>query len=155
MDLLCDEMLKGLARWLRAAGHDAALAKDGETDRELLARAHDSGRLLLTRDRKLLEYRGASALVRLLECNDLDSCARELRQKLDLDWLYRPFTRCLLCNLPLSPVTDTVRVPQDVSHAALLQCPGCRRVFWEGSHTRRMRDRLQQWVTATRAPEAK
>ena len=42
MKLLCDEMLKGLARWLRAAGHDTELAEDGTSDRALINHARDS-----------------------------------------------------------------------------------------------------------------
>ena len=38
MRLLCDEMLRGLGRWLRAAGHDVVIAS-GEPDRALLDRA--------------------------------------------------------------------------------------------------------------------
>ena len=38
--LLCDEMLKGVGRWLRAAGYDAAIVDDGAGDDALLARAH-------------------------------------------------------------------------------------------------------------------
>lgn len=37
--LLCDEMLKGIGRWLRAAGYDTAIAQDGVADEDLLARS--------------------------------------------------------------------------------------------------------------------
>lgn len=48
---LCDEMLLGLAKWLRAAGYDTTVAKAGLTDRELLQEAVTEDRILLTRDR--------------------------------------------------------------------------------------------------------
>ena len=41
--LLCDEMLKGIGRWLRAAGYDTAIAQDGVADEDLLAQARPGG----------------------------------------------------------------------------------------------------------------
>ncbi|WJW76215.1 Mut7-C RNAse domain-containing protein [Thiohalobacter sp. IOR34] len=149
MKFLCDEMLKGLARWLRAAGYDAELATDGEGDRALLERARREGRLLLTRDRKLLEFRDAGRDVLLLECNGLAECAHELVARLGLDWQHRPFTRCLVCNVPVEPAgpEDADRVPADVREGPLYRCPRCGRLYWEGSHVRRMRTRLADWKT--------
>ncbi len=147
--LLCDEMLKGLCRWLRAAGYDAEQADDGERDRDLLARARASGRMLITRDRKLMEHRGAGETVCLLECNGLDPCARELTRKLGIDWQYRPFSRCLICNRPLEPLAPgaAASVPEDVRDRPLFRCPRCGRIYWEGGHVRRMRRKLRQWAT--------
>lgn len=154
MKLLCDEMLKGLARWLRAAGYDTELAEDGEADRSLLARARQSGRLLITRDRKLLEFRHASDSVRLIQCTGIDHCARTLSRQLAIDWLYRPFSRCLLCNTPLLSVRPEQtalrdRAPQDVRHGPLFCCPQCQRIYWSGSHVRRMQARLNTWAQRT------
>jgi uncharacterized protein with PIN domain len=150
MKILCDEMLKGLARWLRAAGHDTELAGDGETDRQLLARAKSSQRLLLTRDRKLLEHRHADETVCLLECNGIADCARALRQQAGLDWLYRPFSRCLLCNVELDSFEerDNTPLPEDVRDGPLYQCPRCKRIYWQGGHVKRMRNKLQEWNRA-------
>lgn len=150
MKLLCDEMLKGLARWLRAAGHDTELAAAGESDRALLARARRDGRLLLTRDRKLLEHRGAHDDVRLLDCNGLDDCARALTAQTGIDWLYRPFSRCLICNTALQALAGAAdsALPDDVKHGPLYRCPTCARVYWEGGHVRRMQARLTQWSRA-------
>jgi len=148
--LLCDEMLKGLCRWLRAAGYDAEQAGNGERDRDLLARARASGRVLITRDRKLQEHRGADGTLCFLECNGLDHCARELARKLGIDWHYRPFSRCLICNVPLQPAAAeaTTTVPADVRGQPLLCCPRCGRIYWEGSHVRRMREKLRRWAVS-------
>lgn len=147
MKLLCDEMLKGLARWLRAAGHDTELAHDGEPDRELITRALTSNRLLITRDRKLMEHRNADQAVCLLECNSLDSCARVLTDKTNIDWLHKPFTRCLICNTALLTVESNpnTTIPDDVRDSPLLRCPECERIYWEGGHVKRMRKKLISW----------
>lgn len=52
---LCDEMLAGLGRWLRIAGYDTAIASGGRRDRDLVKQAHAEQRILLTRDRRVVE----------------------------------------------------------------------------------------------------
>jgi uncharacterized protein len=59
------------------------------------------------------------------------------------------FTRCLECNLLVVPVPKTEvegSVPPDVFKSAqeFRKCPGCGKIFWEGSHIKRMMKRLEQ-----------
>ncbi len=149
MKFLCDEMLKGLGRWLRVAGYDTAIAGNGDGDRELLEQADREGRLLLTRDRKLLEFRDGPRLALLLTGNSLDDWVAQLNRRPGLDWGYRPFSRCLVCNEPLAdaPGEDWAEAPPEARRLGgpLCRCPACRRLYWEGSHVRRMRRRLQAW----------
>jgi hypothetical protein len=58
---LCDEILAGLGRWLRIAGYDTAIAARGCRDCDLVEQAHAEQRILLTRDRRLVEIRRANA----------------------------------------------------------------------------------------------
>jgi uncharacterized protein len=141
--LLCDEMLKGIARWLRAAGYDVAMEPDGAADRTLIERAVAEHRVLLTRDRTLLEIRNAQQVVLLLESNDLESCAREITRKLGIDWLLDPFTRCTLCNTPLLSVERPADFPPDIEQALI--CPSCDKYYWHGGHVARMLSRLKSW----------
>ena len=53
-------MLQRLGRWLRAAGYDTLIARNAESDYELLRQALDEGRLLITRDRELAKHRRAA-----------------------------------------------------------------------------------------------
>ncbi|MDX6381183.1 MAG: uncharacterized protein QOI57_2207, partial [Rubrobacteraceae bacterium] len=57
MKFLCDAMLGGLAKWLRAAGYDTYYARDGTdiSDGSLVRMALEEGRVLLTSDRGFLE----------------------------------------------------------------------------------------------------
>ena len=144
---LCDEMLRGLARWLRAAGYDTVTAPPGTSDRRLLAKARAEGRRLLSRDRKLLEHRDALRWVHLLQGEGVDAWARELRTGLGLDWQRAPFSRCLLCNTPIAPPPAGVRPPADLPAGAgkLRHCPRCRKWYWEGGHVARMRRKLRAW----------
>lgn len=127
-------------------GYDAdyhRLARDGELVRQALAEE----RVLLTRDRDLLKRRAiASGLVRtvLLAEDDVDAQLRQVVVELGL----KPrsvLSRCLECNVELEPRTAgevATRVPPYVraTQVGYSECPSCARVYWAGSHWRRMRE---------------
>lgn len=91
---LCDNVLAGLGRWLRIAGYDTAIAERGRRARELFERAHAEGRVLLTRDRRLVEIRHANERTIVLEGNDIGACAEELVR--DLGERPIPFARSVV-----------------------------------------------------------
>ena len=149
---LCDEMLKRLAHWLRAAGYDTDIADAGVNDRVLLEKAVSQKRLFITRDRKLTEFRHAPGIVILLHSNNMRGCAEELQKCLSINWLIKPFSRCMLCNTLLT-VADPVcigKVPQQsrASVKQLLYCSHCDKLYWEGSHVRRLRKMFIQWMNS-------
>lgn len=151
MKFFCDENLQRLGSWLRAAGYDTRIESDGRDDYQLLQQAIAERRKLITRDRKLLEFRRAPGHVILLEANNLEECAESLSRQLPINWLYRPFTRCLVCNTRLRKAdpAQQQKLPADVrKREGTLYCPTCNKVYWDGSHVRRMRHRLQQWQQA-------
>ncbi len=148
----CDEMLTRLGRWLRAAGYDTRIQDNGGSDRAMLQTARREGRLLVTRDRKLLEFRHAAGTVILLRGNTLNECVTGLSETLQLDWLYRPFSRCLLCNTELAEAEQAAwdgipEIPR-VHVQRVYRCATCARIYWEGGHVRRMRARLAAWNVA-------
>ena len=64
----------------------------------------------------------------------------------------RPFTRCLHCNWPLTPVSKEEvlpRLPERVAahYHTFSVCTRCERVFWEGSHWHRMRTMLAEHLS--------
>lgn len=140
---LCDRMLIRLCRWLRAAGYDASAAGERASDRLLLTTATAEQRYLLTRDRKLLEHRAAAGRVIRLDAVHPGGQAVELAHRLPLDWLHSPFSRCLLCNVPLQ--LDSGHEAPLGSRGPLRHCPSCARLYWEGGHVRRMRAQLTAW----------
>ncbi len=146
---LCDEMLLRLGRWLRAAGYDTAIAETGQSDRQLVEQAHMESRWLLTRDRKMTEFRQAQGCVLLLTGNDVPAQAAELGTQLPVDWLHAPFSRCLVCNAPLKLAAPArlAEVPpfSRENLDTLYECSGCHRLYWHGSHVRRMRAKLHCW----------
>ena len=139
-------MLAGLARWLRAAGYDVALAPPGMADIDLQAQAHREGRMLVTRDRRL----GAAPGAVTLAADKLEAQARELGEAAGVDWLRAPFSRCVMDNTPLAEAgpADVQRMPAETRAlpGPFRVCPTCGRVYWPGSHVRRMRERLESWA---------
>ena len=149
---LCDEMLGHLCRYLRAAGYDTRLAREGASDAELLQQCHAEGRQFLTQDMLIHEHKAACGVTLILPPADLDHLAALVTAHYQLDWLSRCFTRCLLDNTPLVIADEAalMRVPQDVleSGQTLSQCPTCGRIYWQGSHYKRMQSRLAAWQAA-------
>jgi len=147
--LLCDDMLTGLARWLRAAGHDTAVPEPAQPDGEIMVRCRAEGRVLVTRDRRLAQAAADQVETVLLTSEDLDDQALALVRALGLDWTSAPFTRCLVDNSLLEPAdaVDLARIPAQsrAMPGPFRRCPSCRRVFWPGSHVKRMTARLQHW----------
>lgn len=154
---LCDEMLGRLCRYLRAAGYDTLLAADGQSDSELLRRCHSEGRYFLTCDQLVQEHKAAEGVALILPHGDLDRLASLLAAHFGLDWLHRAFTRCLLDNtlLVAADPSSLESVPPDVAGGArgpLRRCPQCGRVYWRGSHHKRMAAKLAKWQDVSQPP---
>lgn len=149
---LCDVMLARLARYLRAAGLDTAQAVESASDAQILREAIDEGRWLLTTDRKISEHKTAKGHVIQLPFGTIDLQAAVLSGQFDIEWLGHAFTRCLVDNTPLQPATPehARQVPADARQPVeeLLACPNCGRVYWRGSHYKRMRGKLVEWSGA-------
>jgi uncharacterized protein with PIN domain len=77
----------------------------------------------------------------------------EIVRRFDLAGSAAPFTRCLVCNEPLRAV-DKEQVAERMPPVSrrhydkVRECPGCRRLFWNGSHYRRMLALLEEVVQA-------
>jgi uncharacterized protein with PIN domain len=146
---LCDVMLARFARYLRAAGHDTLLAGNTQPDSAIVAHAAREDRWLLTVDRGIMAHRLAAGRVLLLPHGSLDAQAAAVSTAFGLDWLARSFTRCLVDNAPLgAPGPDQLAaVPPAVrgSGTEVYACPHCGRLYWHGTHTRRMREQLTRW----------
>ncbi len=138
-------MLGRLARWLRVLGYDTVYDPLA-ADEQLVAWAAAEGRVLLTRDRRLLRELHPAAALEISSGVPLE----QLRQVVDVLTLAPPaelFARCLLCNEPLAQVPDVERdlaLPERARSlpGPVRRCPCCGRVYWPGSHARRMRRAL-------------
>lgn len=146
MTFVADCMLGRLAKWLRILGFDVLYFSKAE-DPALVEIARRDGRVLLTRDTGLIE-RTATRPDRLFVRSD--GWEDQVVQVLDQYGLWdevRPNTRCITCNIPLKPLNReqarnlvTPYVGERASSFAV--CPGCDRVFWQGTHYGEMEKRI-------------
>ncbi|HEY5658646.1 MAG TPA: Mut7-C RNAse domain-containing protein [Myxococcota bacterium] len=138
---IADAMLGKLAHWLRLLGFDCLYESD-IADAELVRLGMEQGRVVLTRDRALPdEWRAPDICV--LRAERTFEQLNEVVRRFDLARAVRLFSRCSECNRDLAAAAAadlTGRAPASIlaTHERLRECPGCRRVYWEGSHTRRI-----------------
>ncbi|MDQ3828846.1 MAG: Mut7-C RNAse domain-containing protein [Candidatus Tectomicrobia bacterium] len=143
---VADAMLGKLVRWLRVMGIDV-LYDPHVTDAHLLRCAEREGRVLLTRDRRLANWRGPARRF-LIESAYYHEQVREVVRAFQLAGRIAVFSRCLRCNTPLRPVSrDLVagKVPAYVfaTQITFKTCNACDRLYWNGTHRDNMLRQLR------------
>ncbi|GAB4503274.1 MAG: Mut7-C RNAse domain-containing protein [Anaerolineales bacterium] len=136
-----DGHLGRLASHLRMLGLDCLY--DSEADDEELAQVSaEEGRILLTRDRRLLMRKIVMQgfLLRSLVSHEQ---LREVVERYELWRWVKPFQRCLRCNHPLEAVSKEAVLerlePLTKRYFDEFRlCPACNQVYWKGSHYERM-----------------
>jgi uncharacterized protein with PIN domain len=142
---VADSMLGRLAKWLRAFGFDV-LYEPFLDDHGVIAAARNRGAVALTRDTGF--PRPSDVRIIFVDDDNLEGQLGQLVRERVIDLREaQPMTRCTVCNHGLVPATRGevwCRVPPFVylTHERYGHCPQCARVYWEGSHARRMRDQL-------------
>ena len=146
---LCDAMLGGLARWLRAAGYDADF-KYGIEDVELLDRATDTGRMILSSDGPLFDRNIIkSGQIRALYVPQQLSKLQRLKfvlAELDLP-LCQP--RCMACGgelteVPKHEVMDEAPPLAYRNCEKFWRCGRCGKLLWHGTHWQKITRRLDE-----------
>jgi len=142
-----DPSLGKLCKWLRVLGFDTRYGHDSSTGRRI--DLMEEKRCLLTRITALKDIPRDAGLL-FIRSNDP---FEQLKQVIDETGIsiadLRPLSRCIRCNLPLSAIDKPSvfgRVPDYVWATAqsFRQCPQCRRIYWRGSHSRRIHHRINQ-----------
>lgn len=149
---VADTHLGRLAAYLRMAGFDTVYRNDYQ-DEELASISAGEKRILLTRDRGLLKRNIVTRGYCVRATNSREQFA-EVLQRFDLAGLRTPFQRCVHCNEVLQPTRKELiseRLQQETKqyYEEFSVCPACQRVYWKGSHYRRMQ-RLIDSVIALR-----
>ncbi len=144
-----DNHLGQLATYLRMLGFDTLYRNDYQ-DEELARVASQEGRVLLTRDRRLLMRK----VIRQGYCihqRDPRQQAVEVLKRFKLQGQVRPFQRCLSCNSPLQVVNKQdilerleplTKIYYDEFHI----CPSCDQIYWKGSHYGHMLEMIEAIV---------
>jgi len=147
-----DTHLGKLASYLRMLGFDAWYSNNYK-DEELASISANNHRILLTRDRGLLKRSNVTHGY-LVRADDPKEQVTEVLQRFDLTNQIRPFLRCMRCNRLLKPVPEDEarrKVPPRVRQQVhdYKSCPGCRRIYWKGSHYERMVDFICRVITTS------
>lgn len=138
---LVDQMLIRLGRWLRLVGNDVA-NPGGADDPELMVWAKQENRILLTRDRHLYEScKTAGVECILIKCTSLIGQLKEMAME-GVNMVLNP-QRCTICNGVLREVAKTVANGAGCQSSAW-KCEGCGKLYWTGSHWRRIEDTLKK-----------
>ena len=144
---LLDCHLGRLAAHLRMLGFDCLYRNDFDDD-QMSEIAEQEGRIVLSRDRRLLMRK---AIVYGYCLRSLDSFEQliEVMHRFELANKVHPFHRCLRCNHPLQSVKKEVILDRlepltkkyfDEFHI----CPNCQQIYWKGSHYDRMLKVVEQ-----------
>lgn len=147
--LAADAMCGGLARWLRLLGVDTTHTP-GIEDGALLRHALAEDRLVLSADRRLFERRllAAGRLRGLLLPVGL-RLHEQVAFVVGRLMIRGALPRCAACNGELAPATRA-EVAGEVPARSLIwtqdfcRCGGCGRIFWEGTHWRRIRGVMRE-----------
>jgi uncharacterized protein with PIN domain len=151
--LVVDAMLGSIARKLRFFGFDT-LYYNGIEDSSLLDICIKESRVLVTMDEELHKRARRLGLRSILiekannkKSKDINTMEAILRA---LGVSYIEFnvnySRCSLCNSSIECVNDKFNL-KGLIHNNILNlyerfyiCKGCRKVYWEGSHVKRLRE---------------
>ncbi len=139
----CDAMCGGLARWLRALGYDAFYSA-GIEDAELVRVAEAEQRIVISSDGRMFERRLLrDGVVQAFQLPHGLRLGAQLRLVVERFRLAPREARCTVCGGELAACSREA-VGADVPAKSLLwatefyRCVACAKVFWNGSHWRRI-----------------
>ncbi len=148
MNFIADRMLGKLAKELRMLGYDT-IYYPGEDVYRLIKLAREEGRVILTRNSKLLPKTPEDHIIQITE----DRPALQIRELLQRGCISLReenfFSRCLLCNVLLDDIPREEaegKVPDFIFYQQkhFSRCPRCLRIYWQGSHQENMKRRIDK-----------
>ncbi len=146
---ILDAHLGKLAKYLRLCGFDA-LFDISYNDPEIVDISVRERRIILTRDREMLKNSRVTHGYWIRSQKSQDQL-REVLDRLDLKNQVSLFTRCMECNTPLEPVRkedieDRLQSRTSRYFSDFKRCPGCDRIYWNGSHFEKMNRFINQVI---------
>ncbi|MFQ5902886.1 MAG: Mut7-C RNAse domain-containing protein [Candidatus Binatia bacterium] len=151
MRFLADPSLGKLAKWLKILGHDTLYFLRANPGL-LIEKARTDRRVVLTRDTDLKKRLVSTSLSHLfIQSNSISEQLQQVDAAFPLLTTARSFTRCLACNEELQSVFKEVvegRVAEFVyqTQKNFVECPRCQKVYWPGTHRRRMEEKVNLWL---------
>ena len=146
---ICDVHLGKLARYLRLFGFDTYFRGDLD-DNEIIDISILEKRIILTRDTGLLKNKKVTHGYRIRSVDAPDQL-KEICIRLDLKRSINPFTLCMECNGKLedvskSEIRDRLLPLTKRYYRKFKRCSNCDRVYWNGSHYKRMNNLIKKTI---------
>lgn len=148
MKFICDDNLGRLAKWLRTLGYDT-LFYPTISDQELIKKALDEERIILTRDNNLIQMKVVQNHLLIKPDQPLEQLKQVIQHfnlKRDEEIL---FTRCSICNTELKPVEkekikDRLYPYVYKTQNDFVYCSSCDKIYWPATHVDRMKEKLKK-----------
>ena len=145
LKFILDVHLGKLAHLLRMLGFDALYHKDYNDD-EIRDISLKERRTILTRDQDLLKAKIVTHGYWLRATTPLEQVI-EIVRRFDLKSCIKPFVRCLACNGLIKKINKTKIVPRLPAgvlsyYQEFFQCSNCKKIYWQGSHFRKMQEKI-------------
>lgn len=137
-----DVHLGKLVKFLRMAGFDTVYDSSYD-DNEIIDISLSEKRIILTRDKILLRNRKITHGYWVRSTNPRIQM-NEILSRFDLRERMHPFTRCIECNslimdVPKETISERLPAKTKKYYDIFKICPGCGRIYWEGSHYEKMK----------------
>ncbi|MDG0815554.1 Mut7-C RNAse domain-containing protein [Bdellovibrio svalbardensis] len=142
---LVDENLLGLLRKLRMMGVDSIALKE-TSDKEIYFAAASQKRIILTKDQKFYRTIPSGEAYLVQSEKPQEQLIEILKTFSDLGNI--PLSRCFECNtiiakIPKESLKDRVDPNTFRFYQNFFECPTCHRVYWEGSHFKKLREEVR------------
>ena len=141
LKFILDVHLGQLARFLRMFGLDTFYTNH-LGDPAIIEVSNLENRVILTRDIGLLKH-GDTSYGYWIRSDQPKEQLKEIFSRFDLSAHLNPMSRCLECNGLIQSV-DKAKVAAQLppvvrkEHAEIYQCEKCQKLYWKGSHFKRM-----------------
>jgi uncharacterized protein with PIN domain len=144
-----DTNLGRLARYLRLLGFDCLYQNDYD-DQAVANIAHRQHRIVLTRDRALLQRKIITRGYFVREVRPRLQ-VKEVLARFDLYRLVTPFSRCIRCNGDLQAVDkqvieDRLEPKTRQYYDSFRICKACGQIYWQGGHHARSLQLIEELV---------
>ena len=148
MKFLCDQMLGTLTKWLRIYGFDTCFVNSEIDDAKLLEIAIEENRILITRDKILIQRARKENLNTIeIKTTDVDEQISFVLGDIKTD-KKKVLSRCILCNTEIEKINKEEvkgKVPERVfnNNEKFWHCKKCNKIYWKGSHYEKMFEKIE------------
>jgi len=147
MLFLVDAMLGNIAKKLLILGYDTAYFSNIE-DSELIKKAKNENRVLISKDRQLLSKAKKSDIrsIQITKEDEIEQFLEILNSvNLKLNEVSGDLARCTKCNSLTSQISKSKisnNVPPKVLeyNERFWECDTCKQIYWEGTHIKKLQD---------------